>query len=184
MQVAELALPGVLEIVPDRHGDSRGFFSETYQQERFERAGISQHWIQDNHSKSAERNTLRGLHFQREPHAQDKLVRVLRGAIFDVAVDLRRDSPTYAKWVARILSTETFNQLLIPKGFAHGFLTLEPETEVFYKVSAPYAPTHEVSIRWDDPDLAISWPIDAGERPILSPKDGAAPSLTQLQDVL
>ena len=137
MRVNDLGLGGVLEIIPRKFGDARGFFSETWQRQRFADAGATIDWMQDNQSFSAEPGTLRGLHFQVAPFAQDKLIRVLRGSIFDVAVDIRSGSPTYGKWVSKILSAETFNQLLIPKGFAHGFLTLEPDVEVLYKVSAP-----------------------------------------------
>ncbi|MCB1376849.1 MAG: dTDP-4-dehydrorhamnose 3,5-epimerase [Alphaproteobacteria bacterium] len=180
MRVNDLGLGGVLEIIPRKFGDARGFFSETWQRQRFADAGATIDWMQDNQSFSAEPGTLRGLHFQVAPFAQDKLIRVLRGSIFDVAVDIRSGSPTYGKWVSKILSAETFNQLLIPKGFAHGFLTLEPDVEVLYKVSAPYAPDCDRSVRWDDPAIGIAWPVAAGQKPVLSGKDAAAPLLAEI----
>jgi len=167
---------GVFEIIPDKFGDARGFFSETWSRRAFADRGLMQDWVQDNQSFSADKFTLRGLHYQIEPHAQDKLVRVLRGSVFDVAVDIRKDSPTFGRWVSCTLSTAAWNQLLIPKGFAHGFLTLEPDTEVFYKVSAPYAPEHDRAIIYADPALAIAWPL-AGATPVMSAKDRAAPPL-------
>jgi dTDP-4-dehydrorhamnose 3,5-epimerase len=183
MQVRKLALDGILEFVPKKFGDARGFFSETYSQAAFAEAGIDIAWVQDNQSLSAEKGVLRGLHFQLAPFAQDKLIRVLRGAIFDVAVDLRRGSPTYGKWVSCVLSSDAWNQLLVPKGFAHGFLTLEPGVEVLYKVSAPYAPSHDRSIRWNDPAIGIDWPL-GGRDPILSSKDAAAPFLAEIAEQL
>ena len=180
MQVNDLGLGGVVEIIPKKFGDARGFFAETYQRQRFADAGIAQDWMQDNQSFSAEKGTLRGLHFQVAPAAQDKLIRVLRGSIFDVAVDIRNGSATYGKWVSCVLSADKFNQLLIPKGFAHGFLTLEPDVEVLYKVSAPYAPDCDRGIRWDDPAIGIAWPLEAGQQPILSGKDAAAPPLADI----
>ncbi len=169
---------GVIEIVPEKFGDARGFFSETWSRRKFGDLGLAQDWVQDNQSFSVEKFVLRGLHYQTEPHAQDKLVRVLRGSIFDVAVDIRKGSLGFGRWVSRTLSAAAWNQLFIPKGFAHGFLTLEPDTEVFYKVSAPYAPDHERSIRYDDPALAIAWPL-AGATPIMLAKDRAAPCLAE-----
>lgn len=176
MHIRKLELDGVLEITPRKFGDERGFFSETYSTRDFVSAGVDVDWVQDNHSYSAEPGVLRGLHFQLAPFAQDKLVRVLRGAIFDVAVDLRPGSPTFGKWLSRILSAKEWNQMLVPKGFAHGFLTLEPGVEVAYKVSAPYVASHDRSIRWDDPSIGIAWPL-AGKAPILSAKDRDAPAL-------
>ncbi len=167
---------GVFELNPEKFGDARGFFSETWSRRRFADLGLPLDWVQDNQSFSAEKFVLRGLHYQLEPHAQDKLVRVLRGAVFDVAVDIRAASPTFGRWASCTLSAGAWNQLLIPKGFAHGFLTLEPDTEVFYKVSAPYAPEHERAIVYDDPALAIAWPL-AGATPVMSAKDRAAPRL-------
>ncbi|MGQ0486607.1 MAG: dTDP-4-dehydrorhamnose 3,5-epimerase [Hyphomicrobiales bacterium] len=167
---------GILEIVPEKFGDARGVFSETWSRRKFRDLGLAQDWVQDNQSFSAEKFVLRGLHFQIEPHAQDKLVRVLRGSIFDVAVDIRRGAPSFGRCVSCTLSASAWNQILIPKGFAHGFLTLEPDTDVFYKVSAPYAPEHERAVRYDDPALAIAWPLQ-GATPIMSAKDRAAPLL-------
>jgi dTDP-4-dehydrorhamnose 3,5-epimerase len=180
MQVNDLGLGGVVEVIPKKFGDSRGFFSETYQRQRFAEAGIAHDWLQDNQSYSAETHVLRGLHFQVAPFAQDKLIRVLRGSVFDVAVDIRQDSATYGKWVSCIISAEKFNQLLIPTGFAHGFLTLEPDVEVFYKVSAPYSPESDRGVRWNDPAIAIDWPLKNGQLPVLSAKDAAAPLLAEI----
>lgn len=165
----------VIEIVPRRFGDHRGWFSEVFKRSDLADAGIRIDWMQDNQSFSAPVGTVRGLHFQVPPVAQDKLVRVLRGAIFDVAVDLRRGSPDYGRWVGRELSAEAGNQLLVPLGFAHGFITLVPDTEVLYKVSAPYSKDHEAALRWDDPDIGIDWPSLSGP-PTLSDKDLEAPS--------
>lgn len=177
MELRKLALDGIVEIKPRKFGDARGFFAETYSRSAFAAAGIGQDWLQDNQSYSAPEGVLRGLHFQVSPFAQDKLIRVLKGSIFDVAVDLRRGSATYGKWVGCELSAASFNQLLVPRGFAHGFLTLEPDTEVFYKVSAPYAPQCDRGIAWNDPAIGIAWPLAAGKQPILSDKDAKAPRL-------
>ena len=136
--------------------------------------------MQDNQSFSAEKGTLRGLHFQVAPVAQDKLIRVLKGAIFDVAVDIRNGSPTYGKWVSCELSAEKFNQLLIPRGFAHGFLTLVPDVEVLYKVSAPYSPECDRGVRWNDPAIGVAWPLEPGQQPVLSGKDAQAPMLADI----
>ena len=182
MQVNDLGLGGVLELIPKKLGDQRGFFAETFQRDRFAAAGITCDWMQDNQSYSAEKGVLRGLHFQIAPAAQDKLIRVLKGSIFDVAVDIRNGSPTHGKWVACVLSASKFNQLLVPKGFAHGFLTLEPDVEVLYKVSAPYAPQCDRGIRWDDPSIGIAWPLEPGQKPVLSGKDQAAPLLADIRD--
>ena len=184
MQVNDLGLGGVVEIIPKKFGDARGFFSETYQRQRFLDAGITQDWMQDNQSFSAEKGTLRGLHFQVAPVAQDKLIRVLKGAIFDVAVDIRNGSPTYGKWVSCELSAEKFNQLLIPRGFAHGFLTLVPDVEVLYKVSAPYSPECDRGVRWNDPAIAVAWPLEPGQQPVLSGKDAQAPMLADIASQL
>ncbi len=179
MQVNDLGLGGVAEIIPKKMGDARGFFSETYQRQRFIDAGITQDWMQDNQSYSAEKHVLRGLHFQVAPFAQDKLIRVLKGSIFDVAVDIRNGSATYGKWVSCVLSADKFNQLLIPRGFAHGFVTLEPHVEVLYKVTAPYSPECDRGVRWNDPAIGIDWPLD-GIEPVLSGKDKAAPLLAEI----
>lgn len=174
MEFRRLAIPDVVEFVPQKHGDGRGFFAETYSRQRFAEAGFAIDWLQDNQSLSAEQHVLRGLHFQVAPFAQDKLIRVLRGSIFDVAVDIRPGSATHGKWVSCMLSAEKFNQLLVPKGFAHGFLTLELATEVLYKVSAPYAQAADRTVRYDDPALGIAWPL-GGVTPQLSDKDRDAP---------
>ncbi len=176
MQVTQLVLPEVLEITPQKFGDARGFFSEIYSANRFADAGLPMAFVQDNHSFSAESSVLRGLHYQLPPFAQDKLVRVVKGAIFDVAVDIRNGSPRYGQWCACTVSAQEWNQLFVPKGFAHGFLTLEPDTEVIYKVSEHYSPEHERAIHFADSDLAIEWPLD-GIEPVLSDKDRIAPPL-------
>jgi dTDP-4-dehydrorhamnose 3,5-epimerase len=163
VEVRELSVPGVYEILPRKFGDDRGFFSETWNKEDLKRAGINIEFVQDNHSHSAARGVLRGLHFQLGPYAQDKLVRVVRGSIWDVAVDVRPGSATMGRWCALELSADRWNQILVPKGFAHGFVTTTGDTEVVYKVSAPYAPEWERSIRFDDPTLAIPWPISLPE---------------------
>jgi dTDP-4-dehydrorhamnose 3,5-epimerase len=179
LEIRPLHLDGLVEVRPARFGDDRGFFSEVWSQDALAKAGIDLHFVQDNHSCSA-RGVLRGMHLQLPPAAQDKLVRVSRGAIFDVAVDIRPDSPTFGHWAGVTLSAEEWNQLFVPKGFAHGFVALEDGTEVIYKVSAPYAPELERSIRFDDPAIGIEWPLDA-DALILSDKDRAAPMLAQLQ---
>lgn len=171
-----LALSGVVEIVPKKFGDDRGFFSETYNAGSFREAGIDVEFVQDNHSYSAAKGVLRGLHYQLPPFAQDKLVRVTRGRVLDVAVDIRRNSPTFRQWVAVELSAEKWNQLFVPKGFAHGFVTLEDHTEFVYKVSALYSPAHDRSIRFDDPEIGVAWPdIPGGFQ--RSEKDRDAPLL-------
>lgn len=180
MDVLPTAIPDVIILTPRRFGDHRGFFSETYNHRALAEAGINAEFVQDNHSLSAETGTLRGLHFQHAPMAQDKLVRVTRGAILDVAVDIRTDSPTYAKHVAVTLSAENWSQLWVPKGFAHGFVTLEPGTEVVYKVTEYYSPEHDAGIAWDDPTLGIEWGVDS---PVLSEKDARHPMLEVLDKV-
>jgi dTDP-4-dehydrorhamnose 3,5-epimerase len=175
-EVKELALPGVYEITPDRFADHRGFFSETYNAARLAESGIDLVFVQDNHSLSRATGVLRGLHYQLPPFAQDKLVRVVRGAILDVAVDIRKASPTFGAWLALEVSAEKWNQILVPKGYAHGFVTLVPDTEVVYKVSARYAPEQDRSIRFDDPAIGIDWGVPV-ENITLSDKDGKAPLL-------
>ncbi|MFM9941102.1 MAG: dTDP-4-dehydrorhamnose 3,5-epimerase [Hyphomicrobiaceae bacterium] len=170
MDVVALDIPDVKLITPKRFGDARGFFSEVYVRRRFHEAGIADDFVQENQSLSRAVATLRGLHLQTAPHAQAKLVRCVRGRIWDVAVDLRSTSPTYCKWVAAELSPENWSQLYIPIGFAHGFLTLEPDTEVIYQVTAYYAPDCDLGVAWDDPDLGVAWPL-AGRQPVLSDKD-------------
>jgi dTDP-4-dehydrorhamnose 3,5-epimerase len=166
----------VIHIAPRRFGDSRGWFSETWNQERFEALAGPVAFCQDNHSLSAQKGTLRGLHFQHPPFAQAKLVRCIRGKVFDVAVDIRRESPTYRHWIAVELSADAGNQLFIPAGYAHGFLTLEDDCEVVYKVDAHYAPAADGGIIWNDPDIGIEWP-DLGCEFLLSDKDSALPQL-------
>ena len=179
LEVRPLPLDGVLEVRPDRFEDERGFFSETWSLGRWIEAGIDADFVQDNHSFSRARGVLRGLHFQAPPMAQAKLVRVTRGSVFDVAVDIRQGSPTFGQWASAILSAERWNQLFVPKGFAHGFVTLEPDTEVQYKVTALYSPAHDRAIRFDDPAIGIDWPVAAGDL-ILSDKDRAAPLLADV----
>jgi dTDP-4-dehydrorhamnose 3,5-epimerase len=166
----------VLLVRPRRFEDSRGWFVETWNAARFGGWGIDVSFCQDNHSLSRAAGVLRGIHFQREPMAQAKLVRCLRGRIFDVAVDLRRASPTYCQWVSAELSAENGDQLFIPAGYGHAFLTLDPDCEVAYKVDAPYAPEADGGIIWNDPGIGIDWPIKSGS-PLLSDKDAALPQL-------
>lgn len=179
MRVTPLPLPEVIELRPATHGDGRGFFSEVYNARAFAKAGIDAAFVQDNHSLSGPVGTVRGLHFQVPPHAQAKLVRVPKGRILDVAVDIRAGSPTYGAHVAVELSAEAWNQLFVPVGFAHGFCTLEPDTEVVYKVSAYYAPDHDRGLLWNDPALGIDWPVRADEA-VLSDKDRQHPPLADL----
>ena len=174
MNVIETTLAGVLILEPKVFGDARGWFMESWSKKKMEDAGIFVDFVQDNHSFSAEKGTLRGLHYQLNPMAQAKLLRVSRGTIFDVAVDIRRGSPTYAKWVGVELSAENHRQLFIPRGFAHGFITLTNDVEVLYKADNLYAPECDGNIRWDDPEIGIKWPIDPV---VLSDKDAAAPLL-------
>ena len=178
LEVKPLELDGVFEIIPKRFGDGRGFFSETYNGPRFAEAGIDIAFVQDNHSLSAKAGTVRGLHYQLPPFAQDKLVRVVRGAIIDVVVDIRRSSPTFGRWLSLEVSAEKWNQILVPKGYAHGFITLADDTEVIYKVSEHYSQVHDRSLRFDDPDLAIDWRIAASQI-CLSEKDRTAPYLAE-----
>jgi dTDP-4-dehydrorhamnose 3,5-epimerase len=158
-EIEQLAIPDVKIIRPRKFEDARGFFSETYSKRAFAEAGIDLDFVQDNHALSRSTGTVRGLHFQGHPFAQDKLVRVASGRIFDVAVDLRRSSSTFGRWVAAEISAGGWNQILIPIGFAHGLCTLEPNTEVIYKVTNYYSERHDFGIRWDDPDLKITWPF-------------------------
>ena len=172
MKVIHTRLNGVLIVEPVVHGDERGFFMESYNERLFAEHGITVRFVQDNHSMSAEAGTLRGLHYQLNPMAQTKLVRVLSGAIYDVVLDLRKDSSTYGEWEGFTLSAENKRQLLVPKGFAHGFCTLMPHTQVLYKVDEYYSPEHDRGILWSDPELAIDWPCT---NPILSAKDQKHP---------
>ncbi|MFN3583718.1 dTDP-4-dehydrorhamnose 3,5-epimerase [Phenylobacterium sp.] len=176
--ITPLALPDVLLITPKRHGDARGWFAETWSRKAMSAAGVEADFVQDNQAFNARKGTLRGLHFQTAPHAQGKLVRVLKGAIFDVAVDVRPGSPTFGQWVGATLTAEAGEQIWVPRGFAHGYCTLTDGVELFYKVDGPYAPDCEGGIAWNDPDLAIDWPLD-GE-PVLSDKDQKLPRLKDL----
>ena len=180
VEVRRLELPEVLEITPRRFSDERGFFCETWNRKTWAKAGIDLDFVQDNHSLSVERGVLRGLHYQLPPSAQAKLVRVTRGSIFDVAVDVRRSSPTFGRWTGAVLSAERGNQLLVPVGFAHGFVTLEGPSEVQYKTSATYDPASERTIRWDDPDIGIDWPVE-GDMLTMSDRDRAAGSLASAE---
>jgi dTDP-4-dehydrorhamnose 3,5-epimerase len=170
MDVKALALPGLILLTPRRFSDARGYFVETYNETTFRAAGVTTHFVQDNLSYSAARGTIRGLHFQLPPAAQAKLVRVLRGRAYDVVVDLRVGSPTYGRWVSEILSADGGEELFVPRGFAHGFCTLEPDTTVAYKVDDFYSPTRDSGIIWNDPQLAIDWPVAAADT-VLSDKD-------------
>lgn len=180
MNVIETSLPGVMIIEPKLFGDHRGWFMETYSEARLQEAGIVEKFVQDNQSFSAAKGTLRGLHYQLHPKAQTKLVRCTKGAIFDVAVDLRKRSQAYGKWFGIELSAENKRQLLIPKGFAHGFLTLTDDVEVQYKVDHLYAPECDRGIIWNDPTIGIEWPVDM--TPILSTKDELAPFLADAEN--
>jgi dTDP-4-dehydrorhamnose 3,5-epimerase len=176
MNVEKLAIPEVILLTPPRFGDSRGFFSETFHVRRFAEAGVEAPFVQDNHSLSARKGTIRGLHCQISPSVQGKLVRCLRGAIWDVAVDLRHGSPTFGRHVAAVLSAQNWSQLWVPGGFLHGFCTLEPDTEVLYKVTADYDRAAERGVVWNDSTLALPWPVAAGEA-VLSDKDKILPRL-------
>ena len=182
MQIIETTIPEVKVLVPRQFKDARGFFSEIYSRQKFRAAGIDAEFVQDNHSLSVERGVVRGLHYQIAPMAQDKLVRVVRGAIMDVAVDIRRSSRTFGKHVAVKLSADNWHQMFIPIGFAHGFATLEPNTEVVYKVSNFYSPAHERGVRWNDPELGINWGIGEADA-ILSEKDRVYPLLRAATDI-
>jgi len=178
VQTFTTRLDGVIRVVPKRFGDHRGFFAQTYTRRDYAAAGIDGDFVQDNHSLSAQVGTVRGLHFQAPPHAQGKLVRCGRGAIFDVAVDIRKGSPTFGQWVGFELSAENGAQLYVPPGFAHGFMTLLPDSEIVYKCTDYYAPETEGALRWDDPAIGIDWPLK-GEA-VLSAKDSVAPLLADL----
>lgn len=181
MIAEKLSIPGLQVIVPSKFSDERGFFSETYNFESYKKLGLNTEFVQDNHSISINAGTLRGLHFQSPPYAQDKLVRVTKGEILDVTVDLRLNSPTYKKWESVILSADNWKQLFIPKGFAHGFLTLVPDTEVCYKVSNFYKKEADLGIFWADPDIAIEWGIP-NNKVILSDKDQNLPFISQIPE--
>ncbi len=178
MEITALEIHEVKVLTPRKFGDHRGFFSETYNKKTLAAEGIEMDFVQDNHSLSAEVGTIRGLHFQTPPFAQDKLVRIAQGSVLDVAVDIRRGSPTYGKFVSAVISAEAWNQILVPVGFAHGLCTLEPDTVVIYKVSNYYAPDHDLGLLWNDPDIGIGWPVSEGEGK-LSDKDRKQPRLRE-----
>ena len=179
MNIQRLVIPDVLLIEPKKFSDARGFFSEVWSRRALAEAGLVTEFVQDNHSLSTEAGVVRGLHFQKAPSAQGKLVRVVRGAILDVAVDIREGSPTHGQHVAQILSAANWRQMWVPRGFAHGFCTLEADTEVLYKVDAYYDRAADAAIAWDDPALGIAWPVAQGTA-ILSDKDRTAPRLADI----
>ena len=181
MQIEDTALEGVKILTPTRHGDARGFFSESWNAQRMAEAGLDYDFVQDNHSMSATVGTLRGLHYQSPPHAQAKLVRCGRGCLFDVAVDIRVGSPSYGQWVGVELSYENGKQLMIPAGFLHGFVTRQPDTEIIYKCTDFYAPDCDGAVRWDDPAIGIDWGLSGD--PLLSAKDADAPLLADIGSV-
>jgi len=181
LSVESTVIPEVRLITPPRFSDNRGFFSEVYNKQRLADAGIVVDFVQDNHSRSVAAGTVRGLHFQAQPFAQAKLIRVVRGRIFDVAVDIRRSSPTFGRHVSVELSAENGQQLFVPIGFAHGFCTLEPDTEIEYKVSAYYSAPHDCGLSWNDPALDIAWPVDPTQA-VLSDKDRRLPCLADLPE--
>jgi dTDP-4-dehydrorhamnose 3,5-epimerase len=183
MEVIPTEIPAVKILCPKRHGDHRGFFSEVFSEKSFrEHVGIDCTFVQDNHSMSAQKGVLRGLHYQINPAAQCKLVRVVRGSILDVAVDIRRDSPTFGRHVSAVISAENWRQIFVPIGFAHGFVTLEPNTEVIYKVTSYYSPKDERGIRWNDSKLGIDWGIDEKDA-TLSTRDREHPILADTTDL-
>ena len=179
MEVLETAIPDIKLFKPVRHVDSRGFFSEVFKEDVLREHGIDILFVQDNHSLSASKGVVRGLHFQIPPFAQAKLLRVTAGSIFDVAVDIRWGSPSFGRHVAVVLSASDWNQIFIPEGFAHGYCTLEPDTEVIYKVSAYYSPEHDRGLRWSDPALGIAWP-EAADEALVSDRDCKHPILSEL----
>jgi dTDP-4-dehydrorhamnose 3,5-epimerase len=174
MKLIQTKLPDVYIIEPNVYTDVRGFFMETYNSNSFNKQGLRFSFIQDNHSLSIEEGTIRGLHYQKNPSAQTKLVSVISGAIYDIVVDIRQSSPTFGHWIGEVLSQENKRQMLVPRGFAHGFCTLQPNTQVFYKADQLYSPEHERGILWNDPTLCIDWPT---AHPILSDKDQRQPLL-------
>lgn len=178
MKLTPLKLEGVFLLEPVVHGDHRGFFMESYNEAVLKKLGINYHFVQDNQSLSAEVGVLRGLHYQLNPKAQTKLVRVLTGAIYDVVLDIRKSSPTFGQWIGVTLSEANKRQLVVPKGFAHGFCTLEPNTQVFYKVDEYYSPEHDRGILWNDPALQIDWPVS---EPLLSDKDRRHPTFAEAE---
>jgi dTDP-4-dehydrorhamnose 3,5-epimerase len=182
MEIIETAIPELRILVPQRIGDARGFFSEVWNKRDLAAVGIDAAFVQDNHARNGAKGTLRGLHFQVPPHAQGKLLRVVRGAIFDVAVDIRRGSPSFGQVVTGIVSAANWHQIWIPPGFAHGYCTIENDTEVVYKVTDFYSAAHDRGIAWNDPDLAITWPFAASEL-LLSPRDRAHPRLCESREL-
>lgn len=180
MKITKTKLDGVVIIEPDAFGDNRGFFMESWNKKKMEEVGLFFNFVQDNHSKSTVRGTLRGIHFQKGDKAQAKLVRCVKGAVFDVAVDLRKNSPTFKQWVGVELSEENKKQLLIPRGFGHGFVTLTDDVEFLYKADNYYAPEADAGIRWNDPDIGIEWGV---ENPILSEKDKKNPFLKDYKEL-
>lgn len=182
MQLIPTEIPAVKLLLPKKFGDHRGFFSEVYSRRALAEVGILTEFVQDNHSMSVEKGVLRGLHYQVLPMAQDKLVRVVHGAILDVAVDIRRGSPTFGKHVTAVLSAENWTQIFVPAGFAHGFVTLQANTEVLYKVSTNYSPAHERGIRWNDPALGINWGVEESAA-VLSPRDREHPVFASATDL-
>ena len=181
MIVESTAIPDVKLVTPKKFGDHRGFFSEVYNRKALAEHGVTLDFVQDNHSLSVDKGVVRGLHYQLPPFGQDKFVRVIRGSVLDVAVDLRRSSPTFGRHVTAVISAEKWNQILVPIGFAHGFVTLEPNTEVIYKVTHYWSKDHERALLWNDPALGIDWPVGA-EEAILSDKDKAAPRLSEIPE--
>jgi dTDP-4-dehydrorhamnose 3,5-epimerase len=182
MQVETLAIPDVKLITPRKFGDERGYFSETWNLKAFSAAGLAMQFVQDNHAMSSDARTVRGLHYQLPPYAQGKLVRVVTGAILDVAVDIRRASPTFGQHVSAMLSADNGVQIWVPEGFAHGYVTLKPNTEVVYKVTDFYKPELDRGIAWDDPELGISWGVTRATA-IVSGKDAALPVLSTQADL-
>lgn len=177
MEVSQTDIPGLVVVKPKVFRDNRGFFLETYSRAAFAAAGLDYDFVQDNHARSGARGVLRGLHFQRPPATQAKLVWVVRGAVYDVAVDLRAGSPTYKKWFGIELSEDNFLRLMVPRGFAHGYVTLTDDAEFMYKVDAPYSPADDGGIAWNDPEIGVDWPI---ADPILSEKDARQPLLAEV----
>ena len=182
LEVLSLDIPDVKLVKTKKHGDHRGFFSEVYNKQTFIKAGIDLEFVQDNHAMSQQKGVLRGLHYQIDPFAQDKFVRVVKGRIFDVAVDIRRSSPTFGKWVGAEISADNWQQILVPRGFAHGYVTLEEDTEVLYKVTGLYAPDHDRGIIWNDPAIGIEWPV-AADQVVLSDKDTKHKPLAETADL-
>lgn len=180
MKITKTKLDGVVIIEPDVFGDNRGFFMESWNKEKMEEVGLFYNFVQDNHSKSTVKGTLRGIHFQKGDKAQAKLVRCVKGAVLDIAVDLRKNSPTFKQWVGVELSAENKKQLLIPRGFGHGFVTLTDDVEFLYKADNYYSPEADAGIRWNDPDIGVEWDI---ENPILSEKDKKNPFLKDCKEV-